>query len=126
PTPQRARPRLELGVEHRTASDLFPVVLLRLDPEERNRGSALLALGPARELKRADRLEQRIERSAEGAGLLAGDDRDRSRIGETPGGGAGRGGRAALLLLRPDDLGDADAIARLRLRAADGVAPRGA
>ena len=54
---QRNRPRLQLGVQHRTAGDLFPVVILGVDPEHRHRRSAMLLGRPASELDRRNSLQ---------------------------------------------------------------------
>ena len=47
---QRHGARLELGVEHGTASDFLPVVILGFDPENRDRRHAVLAFRSPREL----------------------------------------------------------------------------
>ena len=78
----------------------------------------------ARELDGGDRLEQREERAAERAGLLAGDDGDRVGFWRCGGGGARFGRGAAALLLRADDAPRPRAAARVLLRARDRVAPR--
>ena len=120
---QGHRPRLELGVEHRTASDFLPVVILGIHPEHGDRGDPLLALGPARELQGGQGLQQGEQRSAEDTGLLSGDDRDRGRIGQAGGGGARLGGRAPGALLRREDRGDRGAVTRMLLSTRHGVAP---
>jgi hypothetical protein len=40
---QRHAPRRHLGVEHRTRSNLFPVVIFRVDPEDRHRRDDVIA-----------------------------------------------------------------------------------
>jgi hypothetical protein len=75
-------------------------------------------------LKSENRLEQRVHRPAERAGLLAGDDGDRRGIGQAGGGRARRGRGAALVLLAGDEIRDARAVARVLLSPAHGVAPR--
>ena len=76
---QRDRVRLEAWVEPRTAGDFLPVVIFGVDPEHRNDFCLLFACGVAGQLDGGDGLEQREERSAEGAGLLSGEDRRPSR-----------------------------------------------
>ena len=65
------RVRLEARIEHRTACDFLPVVILGVDPENRDDVCLLLPAGLARELNRGDGLEQREQGAAERAGLLA-------------------------------------------------------
>ena len=71
-------------VEHRTARDFVPVVILCIHPEHRDGLDPMLARDGARQLHRGDGFEQREERPAERAGLLAGDDCDGAGIGERP------------------------------------------
>ena len=99
-------------------------MILGVHPEDRDRGHALFLLGAPRELNRGDRLQQREQRSAEHARLLPGDDGDRRGVGEARAGRARRGRRVARILLRGDHGGDRSPIARMLLRARDGVAPR--
>ena len=98
---------------------------LRRRPEQGHGGDAVLRLGPARELDRGDRLEQRVERSAECAGLLSGDDGDRLGRRETCRGAARFRRRAPPLLLRSEDGRDLLPVAGITPRALDRVAPGG-
>ncbi len=90
---------MELGVEHRGAGDLFPVVILGVHPEHRDDRGAEHGLGTARELQRRDGLQDGEQRAAEHPGLLAGDDRHGLRIGQPPRGVGRGGGRAPAGLL---------------------------
>ena len=77
-------------------------------PPRRWRSSEPLLLGDrvGAQLDRRDGFEEGVQRSAERAGLLPGDDRDRRRIAELRRGGTGLGRRVARRLLRGDDRGD--------------------
>ena len=99
PGRQRHALRRQLVVEHRTRPDFLPVVILGVDPEDRNGGYVVIARHLIGQLDRGQRLEQREERTAEEPGLLSGDDGDRARVGEQPRGVAGLRRRAATLLL---------------------------
>ena len=97
PAPARSPSRIVTGadsrVEHRTAADFGPVVILGVDPEHRHHGARRARGSPARaSFIAVMRLEQREQRSAEEPGLLAGDDDDGARIGEA----RGRGSRCRL------------------------------
>ena len=103
--------------------DLVPVVILGVDPEDGDRRHAVLLPHALGQPDRGDRLQQREERAAEEAGLLAGDDGDGLRIAQLRGGGdALRRGAATALLRRDDDRprrrAAADAAARARWRRA--------
>src|SRR5439155_21215537 len=124
----RARPRgqghgarRERFVEHRTRSDLFPVVVLGIDPEDGRSGDAVIARYLVGELDRGQGLEQREQRTAEEPGLLTSDNRDGARIGE----GSARFTRArrrlTLRLLGRNDRGDLVPPAGVSLRARDSV-----
>jgi len=121
---ERDRLRLEVGIEDGRAADFFPVVVFRVDPEDGDRGHAELFGGALRELQRADRLQQREQRSAKDARLLPGRDRDRASIGESRRRRARFRRRAAALLLRRDDRGDLLRVAPERLRSTERVGPR--
>ena len=84
----------------------------------------MLGRHPLGQANRRDRLQQREERAAEESRLLAGDDRDAQRIAQPRGRGERIRRRAAPALLRQRIVGDALAVARMALRARDGVAPR--
>lgn len=71
-----------IRVEHRGRPHLVPVVILRVDPEDRHRAHAVLPLDAGSEPDRGDRLEQREERAAEEPRLLARHNRDGARVGE--------------------------------------------
>ncbi len=98
----RHRPRLQLRVEDGDAGDLLPVVILGGDPEDRHDRRAERLRRTARQLNRADRLQNRVERSAEYPGLLAGDDGDGFGLGEKSGSGLCGLGCLAASLLRGD------------------------
>ena len=82
-------------------------MILAVDPEDGDGRHVVLVAHALGEADRGDRLQQREERSAEEAGLLPGDDGDRSRVAQLLGGGEGGRRRAATALLRGDDVGDA-------------------
>ena len=122
---QRDGARRQRLVEDRARPDLVPVVIFRVDPEDRDRGHAVLARDLLGELERRQRLEQRVERPAEEPGLLAGDDGDRrGRRALRRFDGARRG--AAAPLLRGDDRGDVRRAAGRAPARADRVRPGGA
>ena len=75
---QRHRARRQLLVEHRTRSDFVPVVIFGVDPEDGDGRHLVIARHLFGELQRGERLEQREQRSAEEARLLAGDESRRS------------------------------------------------
>ena len=85
-------------VEDRTRPDFVPVVILGVDPEDGDGRHVVVARHLLGELDRRQRLEQREERAAEQARLLAGDDGDRpsGRPAVAPASRA-RGRRAATL-----------------------------
>jgi hypothetical protein len=114
--------RLEFAVEDRRTSDLCPIMILGIHPEDRDRADAVLAGGSFRELDGGDRLQQREQRTAEGARLLTRRDRDRCRIRESFRCGAGLGRSAAALLLGCHDAGNSR-LATVRLDSADCVSP---
>ena len=114
-------------VEHRTRSHFLPVVILGVDPEDRDRRHLVVARDLLGELERRERLEQREQRAAEEARLLAGDDGDGAAVGEQ----ARRLARARRApVAAPAELAMTAAIsvaaAIVRLRARDRVRPRGA
>ena len=82
------------------ALHLVPVVIFGVDPEHGDRGHAVLGPHALGEPDGGQRLEQREQRAAEEAGLLAGDDGDRVRVAELGGGGDRFGRCAAAALLR--------------------------
>ena len=67
----------KVSVEDRTRSDLFPVVIFRVDPENGDGGNLMIARDLVGELERGDGLQQREQRPAEEPRLLAGDDCNR-------------------------------------------------
>ena len=110
--------------EHAGRSHFLPVVVLGVHPEDRDGGHAVLLADAARQLKGRDRLEQGVERAAEEARLLAGDDADGGGIGELGGRALRFRGRPALLELGADQLRERLPIVRRTLDALDGGAPR--
>ncbi len=90
----------QLGVEDGRRADLVPVVILRVDPEDRDGARPVLPLDAGREPDGGDRLEEREQRSTEEPGLLASDDRHRRRVSERTRACTCLGGRAAARLLR--------------------------
>ena len=82
---QRDRCGLEFSIEDGARAHLFPVVILGIDPEHRDRTDALVGRHTAGELDRGDGLEQREQRTAKGASLLTGDDGDRLRVAQSRG-----------------------------------------
>ncbi len=83
-------------VEHRTAAHFLPVVILGVDPEDRDGRNAVRRAHLAGELDGRDRLVQGVERPAEQPRLLSGDHRDRGRPIERGGGLERLSRRAAL------------------------------
>jgi len=84
----------------------------------------LLLGDPSGELDRGDGFEDSVQRSAERAGLLPGDDRDRRRIPELRCGGTGLRRRGTTFLLRADDPGDRRRLPAMIRDSLDDVAPR--
>ena len=121
---QRDGPRLELAIEHGAAPHLVPVVILGIDPEDRDGRDAVRRGSLARELDGRDCLQQREERSAEGTGLLARDDGDGVGVCQLCRSGAGGRRGAAMRLLGGDDGRHGLPVARVARGAGDGVAPR--
>jgi hypothetical protein len=119
---QGDRPGLKFRIEHGAAADLFPVMILGIDPEHRNRRHVVIPRDLRRELNRGDRLEQCEKRPPKHARLLAGCNDDRARIREPRRGLSRFGGRAASCLLRRKDSSDRG-IARLAVRASDCLTP---
>ena len=99
-----------------TGADLVPVVILGIDPEDRDARNLMVARDLSRELERRQRLEQGEHRTAEQSGLLTGDDGDGLRIRELPRLRPRARRRAAAALLIRDDRGDLGAPAAVRLR----------
>ena len=66
----------ELAVEDARGLDLVPVVIFDVHPEHRHGGHVMFALYLPGELDRRHGLQDRVERPAEDAGLLARDDGD--------------------------------------------------
>ena len=81
-------------------------MILGVDPEDGDHRGLAVRPTRARELDGGDGLEQGVERAAERARLLAGDDRDGARVGQLRGRRARFGRRAAALLLRGEHGGD--------------------
>ena len=73
---QRDGAGLELGIEHRTAPHFLPIVILGVDPEDRDCWDVLPFGSDVSEAQRRERLQEREQRSAERSGLLTRDDRD--------------------------------------------------
>ena len=121
---KRDRVRLEARIEHRTARDLLPVMILGIDPENGHDIGVLLARRPAGELDGGDGFQQREERAAEGARLLAGEDRDRVGVGEFLSGLACGWRGAPPSLLDGKDTGDGRIRSSHRARPRDRVGPR--
>ena len=120
---QRDGPRLELLIEHGAARDLFPVVILGIDPEQRDDVGALFARHAPGQLNGGDGLEQGEERAAEGPCLLTCDDGNARGIGEPIRVGARFGWGAAAFLLRRKDSGNVSGCPPRRLGARDRIAP---
>ena len=114
---------VERGVEHATRLDLVPVMVLGVNPEHGDRRDAVLGGSPLRQAEGGQRLEQREQRAAKQPRLLAGDDRDRLGISQPLRRGERVLRRRARPLLRQDEVGDGVTLARVPLRARDGVAP---
>ena len=123
---ERHGARRQRLVEDGARPDFVPVVILSLDPEDRHDRHLVLARDLLGELDRAQRLEQRVERPSEEAGLLAGDDGDRARIGERAPGVDGARRRVATLLLGVDDRRDLLSPWAAGLRGRNGARPGGA
>src|SRR5947209_2582423 len=99
-------------------------MILRLDPEHRDRGNAVLFLHTLGELQRGERLVQREQRSAEETSLLTGDDGDGLFIGDERRRLARRRRSTAPLELRAENRRELRSLARMFLRARDRVGPR--
>ena len=112
-------------IEHRTRPDFVPVVVLGINPEDRDDRHAVLARYLVGQLERGQRFEERKERAPEKSRLLSGHERNRSRVGQQPGGFTRARRSVATLLLVCHHRRNPAVIARVRLRAADGVRPRG-
>ena len=95
-----------VGVEHAAGPDLVEIVVFRVDPEDRDRGDAEVALDASGQPDRGDRLQERIQRPSEEARLLARDHRDRPGVVETRGGVDRRLRRPPGALLRTDHAAD--------------------
>ena len=83
----------------------------------------MLGGGPFREAEDGQRLEEREQRAAKQPCLLAGDDRDGLGIAQPLRRGQGIGRCRPRALLRQDEVGDRVTLARMALRARNGVAP---
>src|SRR5581483_2053526 len=103
--------------------DLVPIVVLRLDPEDRDDPHSVIPGRLLGEPERGQRLEEREQRPAEQTRLLAREDGDGVGRGELGGGGLRRGGRAAAALLSGENRGDLRPPARVLARAGDGGSP---
>ena len=79
---QRHRPRRQFAVEHGTRTHFLPVVILRVDPEDRDRRHLMVARDLFGQFQRRQRFQQREQRSAEESRLLTRHDRHGSSIGE--------------------------------------------
>ena len=98
-------------------------MILSVDPEDGDHRYVVVVGHLIGKLDRRERFEQRVQRTAEQARLLAGHDGHRSRIREPLSGVEGAGRRLAATLLRRDDAGDRRALAAPSLRAGDGGRP---
>ena len=110
-------------VEHLTGADFIPIVILRIDPEDRDARNLMGARDLSRELERRQRLEQGERRTAEQSSLLTRDDGDGLRIRELLACGHRARRRGAAALLIGDDRGNLGAPAAVRLRPPDRVSP---
>ena len=110
-------------VEHLTGADFIPVVILRIDPEDRDARNLMGARDLSRELERRQRLEQGERRTAEQSSLLTRDDGDCLRIRELLACGHRARRRGAAALLIGDDRGNLGAPAAVRLRPPDRFSP---
>jgi hypothetical protein len=117
--------QVQIRIEHAGALHLVPVVILRVDPEDRHGRDAMLGPYALGELDGRERFEQREQRSAEEPGLLSGHDRHRVGIAEVRGCRDGFGRSAAAPLLRLHHVGHRVASADMPLRPRDGIAPGG-
>ena len=115
--------RLELIVEHGAAADLVPIVIFRLDPEDRDGRHVVLSRDLVGQLDRRERLHQREQRAAEETGLLAGDDRHGAGVRQLTAGVERARRRLAAPLLRRDHRGDLVPPAWMRLRPRDRAGP---
>ena len=78
------RARVEIGVEERAVPNLVEVVVLRVHPENGYDGRIVLACEALGETDAGQRLEQRVQRTAEEAGLLSGHHGHGSRLRKAP------------------------------------------
>ena len=121
---QGDRPGLEVAGEDGARTHFVPVVVFGFDPEDRHGGHPVPPRDLVGELERRDGFEQRVDRPAEEARLLAGQHRDGCRVAETIGRRAGLRRRAAAPLLLADGPRQLLTIARMRLGAGDRGRPR--
>ena len=94
--------------------DLGPVVVLGVDPEDRDHRHALLPADARGQPEGGDGLEQCVKRAAEQAGLLTGHDSHGGRIGQALGGGSCSVRCIAPCLLGGDDRGQFGTRPRVR------------
>ena len=99
-------------------------MILRLDPEHRDGGNAVLLPDTLGELQRGERFVQCEQRPAEETSLLTGDDGDRLFIGDERRRMARRRRRSTSLELRVENRRELRPLARMFLRARDRVGPR--
>jgi hypothetical protein len=114
---------LKVLIEDGAARNLFPIVVLRIHPEDGNRRRVVLVGNAPGELDRGDGFQNGEERAAERAGLLAGHDCDCSWIAQHIARRNRCGWGTALPLLRFDDARYSISTPGVRLRARDRTAP---
>ena len=98
-------------------------MIFGIDPEHGDGRDAVGRLDRPRQLDGGQGLEQREDRTAEGAGLLAGGDDHGAWIGQPRGVGAGRAGRLPGRLLGGEGRGDRGAVALVGRDPGKGVPP---
>ena len=99
-------------------------MILRLDPEHRDGGNAVLLADTLGELQRSERFVQCEQRPAEETSLLTGDNGDRLFIGDERRRIARRSRRATSLELRVENRRELRSLARMCARARDRLGPR--
>ncbi len=115
----------QIAVEEGARPDFLPVVVFGVDPEDRDGRDIVIARDLIGELQRRQRLEQREHGPAKQTGLLAGENRDRTRVRKLQPRFDRARWRGALLLLRGDDRRDLPAPTFVALRPRNRCGPRG-
>ena len=122
-TRKRHGARFEGCIEDRTRTDLVPVVILGVNPEDGDCRHSVFAPDALGEFERRQRLEQGEEGPSEQTRLLTREDRHGLVLGQCSGRAESGGRSPPALLLGGQDCRNFVPTPRLRLRPADGVYP---